>query len=239
MGSCETLNPDGLRFVLELGAPLTDERGNRLAPLALALGTYCRNSARKHATLDLLAPHYDLPDTPIMAFHRGRVDRLKEFLQRDPGLIAQRFTRREIYPPELGCADDDITGGMCGTPTAGTTLLHLAIDFDEQEIFDLLLAHGADANARATVDAAGFGGHTPLFHAVVNCGTPGQNQAAMARALLARGADPKLRTTLRKFLDWREQPGWHEARDVTPAEWADGFSEKGWINAEALRLVRG
>ena len=49
---------------------------------------------------------------------------------------------------------------MCGTPLDGTTLLHAAIDFDEQEIFELLLAHGADVNARAAVDAAGFGGHT-------------------------------------------------------------------------------
>jgi ankyrin repeat protein len=77
-------------------------------------------------------------------------------------LIERRFSHREIYPPELGCADDG-QSGMCGTPLDGTTLLHLAIDFDEQEIFDLLLAHGADVNAGATVDAAGFGGHTPLF----------------------------------------------------------------------------
>ena len=31
---------------------------------------------------------------------------------------------------------------MCGTPIAGTTLLHLAIDFGEREIFDLLLNQG-------------------------------------------------------------------------------------------------
>lgn len=39
MGACETLNSDGLRFLLELGAPVADDRGNRLAPLALALET--------------------------------------------------------------------------------------------------------------------------------------------------------------------------------------------------------
>jgi hypothetical protein len=46
----------------------------------------------------------------------------------------------------------------------------MAIDFEEQEIFDLLLEQGAEPNARASIDAAGFGGHTPLFNAVVNCG---------------------------------------------------------------------
>ena len=58
---------------------------------------------------------------------------------------------------------------MHWTPIDGTTLLHLAIDFHEHEIFDWLLAHGADVNARATIDRDGFGGHTPLFNAVV-CG---------------------------------------------------------------------
>ena len=41
---------------------------------------------------------------------------------------------------------------MHWTPIDGTTLLHLAIDFDEEDIFELLLAHGADVNARANVD---------------------------------------------------------------------------------------
>ena len=58
---------------------------------------------------------------------------------------------------------------MHWTPIDGTTLLHLAIDFREREIFDWLLAHGADVNARAAIDRDGFGGHTPLFNAVV-CG---------------------------------------------------------------------
>jgi hypothetical protein len=239
MGVCETLNADGLRFLIERKAPLTNPRGDRLAPLALALETYGRHPAGKHAVLELLAENgCDLPDTPIMAFHRGRVDRLKDFLQRDPALTQHRFTSREIYPPELGCAEDG-NSGMHGTPLAGTTLLHLAIDFDEQEIFDLLLAHGADVNARAAVDADGFGGHTPLFNAVVSTAYQNgrQRDAAMARALLARGASPSLRASVRKFLDWCETPGWHEARDVTPAEWGRDFPERSWVNTEALRLV--
>src|ERR671921_538359 len=35
MGSCETLNADGFDFLADLGAPLTDEHGDRRAPLAL------------------------------------------------------------------------------------------------------------------------------------------------------------------------------------------------------------
>ena len=234
MGTCETLNVAGFGFLLEAGAPLTDDRGNRLAPLALVLETYGRNPAAKHAILALFAQHgYDLPDTPVMALHRGDLSQLREHLRRDPGLLERRFTLREIYAPEAGCADDG-SSGMHWTPVAGGTLLHLAIDFQEQEAFDWLLAQGADANARATVDAAGFGGHTPLFNAVVN-GL--QRDDAMARALLGRGADREARASLRKFLDWRETPGWHLARDVTAREWARTFPDQSWVNTGALRLL--
>jgi hypothetical protein len=46
-----------------------------------------------------------------------------------------------------------------------------------------------------------------------------------------------LRASLRKFLDWRETPGWHEARDVTPAEWGRDFPEKNWVDTETMRLL--
>jgi ankyrin repeat protein len=123
---------------------------------------------------------------------------------------------------------------MHWTPIDGTTLLHLAIDFREGEVFDWLLARGADVNARAAIDARGFGGHTPLFNAVV-CGP--WPDASMTRSLLERGADRDVRASLRKFLDWIEDPRWHEASHVTPAEWARGFPENGWVNLEALRLL--
>src|SRR5207249_11197142 len=158
----------------------------------------------------------------------------KQFLRRDPGLSERRFSSVEIYPPELGCAKDG-RSGMHWTPIDGTTLLHLVIDFDEEEMFDLLLAQGAEVNARANVDAEGFGGHTPIYNAVVS---HGKRQASMARRLFERGASTTVRASLRKFLDWCETPRWHKALDVTPAEWRRTFPEKGWVNEEALRLAQ-
>jgi ankyrin repeat protein len=239
MGACETLNPAGLRFLSDLDAPFTDQRGNPLAPLALALETYSRNPDGKHEVLELFSQRgYLMPDTPIMAFHFGRTDRLAGHLRRDPGLIERRFSTREIYPPELGCSQDG-RSGMHGTPLDGTTLLHLAIDFDEQEIIPLLLAQGADVNARATIDDAGFGGHTPLFNAVVNsaCSCGRQRGSAVTRSLLDHGASPALRATLRKYLDWCESPRWHEAHQVSAAEWGRSFPEESWVNREALQLL--
>jgi ankyrin repeat protein len=239
MGSCETLNPDGLNFLAELNAPFTDHQGNRMAPVGLVLETYCRHPRRKHEMFRIFERKgYEFPDTLMMAFHRGDLERLKEHLRREPDLIKKRWSTREIYPAELGCGPDG-KSGMTGTPLDGTTLLHMAIDFDEQEIFDLLLSEGADVNARASVDPDGFGGHTPLFNAVVSCATTcgRQRDGLMGWRLIERGADPQLRANVRKFLDWVETPRWHKALDVTAAEWAREFPERGWVNTEVLKLL--
>ena len=234
MGVCETLNPAGLGFLAELGAPFTDKHGDRLAPLALALETYGRNPKGKQAVLEIFARQgYAFPDTPMLAVHRGDLKRLKEFLRKDSELLKRRFSLVEIYPPDLGCAKDG-KSGMHWTPIDGTTLLHIAIDFDDAALFELLLKEGADVNARGAVDSDGFGGHTPIFNAVVS---HGKHQGAMARKLAVNGAKLDVRASLRKFLDWCDTPRWHEARDVTAAEWGRTFPEKGWLNQEALRVV--
>ena len=231
MGACEALDADGMRFVAELNGPFTDERGNRLAPLAMVLQTYSRNPQGKHEMLAILAQRgCELPDTPMMAFHRGDLARLDDHLRRDPRLLERRFALGEIYPAECGC---DGTG-MHWTPIDGTTLLHLALDFHEHDIVAWLLERGADVNARAAVDAEGFGGHTPLFNAIV-CGP--WHDAKPTRLLLQHGAAKNARASLRKFLDWIEEPRWHEARDLTAAEWGRGFPDQGWVNREALRLL--
>lgn len=234
MGPCETLNVAGLRFLAELNAPFTDHRGDPLAPLALTLQTYCRKPAEKHQILSLFAERgYELPDTPMMAFHRGDIPRLEQFLRHDPHLLERHFTLREIYPPECGCGEDD-RSGMHWTPIHGTTLLHIAVDFRETQIFEWLLAHGANPDAPAAIDNDGFGGHTPLFNAVV-CGP--WPDATFARRLLERGASKDARANLRKFLDWIDTPHWHEVRNVTPAQWGHTFPEKNWINPAALQLL--
>jgi ankyrin repeat protein len=234
MGACETLNIAGFRFLDELNAPFTNIKGDPLAPLAMVLETYARIPEGKHQILERFVRRgYSFPDTPMVAFHRGDTRRFKQFLRRDPSLVSRRFAYRDIYPVELGCANDG-RSGMHWTPLDGTTLLHIAIDFNEQAIFELLLQHGADANARAHLDGEGFGGHTPLFNAVV-CGP--RNDTSMTRTLLARGAIPNLRASLRKFIDWCEKPGWHEARNVTPLDWARSFPDQGWVNHESIRLL--
>ena len=194
MGPCETLNDRGLAFLLELGAPLADKHGDPLAPVALLLQTYSRYPEGKHRCLEIVAEQgIALPDTPPMALHRGRIDLLENHLRRDPQLFSRTFSHQEIFPPELGCHADESLA-LHGTPLAGATLLHMCVDYDEIEIARWMIERGANVNAKAAVDADGFGGHTPLFGCVVSqsyrCGR--QRDGDFTRLLLDHGADPNV-----------------------------------------------
>ena len=239
MGPCETLSAKGLALQLELGATLTDAHGDRLAPLALALETYSRDPEGKHGCLEIFAENgYDLPDTPVFAVHRGRVNLLKACLGRDPDALDRQFSMDEIYPLSLGCHEDR-TLALHGTPLAGGTLLHLCVDFDEYELARWLLERGADVDAPAAIDADGFGGHTALFGCVVSqpyrCGRTGD---AMTRLLLGHGADPGVRANLRKELRFVDDAALHEYRNATAREWGERFHDRDWVNPDAMALLR-
>jgi ankyrin repeat protein len=237
MGPAETLSSKGLAFLLELGAEMSDAHGDRLAPVAMVLETYSRNPKGKHECLEILAARgIELPDTPTMALHRGRVDLLEEHRQRDPGMLTRTFSHREIYPLELGCHADE-SQALHATPLGGSTLLHLCVDYDEMAIARWLIAHGADVNARADVDADGFGGHTALFGCVVAQPIRLRQSDEYARLLLGRGADPNVRCSLRKQLRGVGDEQMHEFRDVTPLSWGERFHEQDFVSRPAMRLI--
>lgn len=240
MGPCETLNADGLAFLLEMGAEISDAEGNRLAPVGMILQTYARRPSGKHGCLEALVRHgFDLPSTPPMALHRGRLDLLEDHLRRDPGLFTAQFSHEDIYPLALGCSSDP-TLALHGTPLAGGTLLHLAVDYDEKAIIDWILSQGGNPDAPATVDAEGFGGHTALFGTVVNqpfrAGRPGSG--LIAAQLLEAGADPGVRASLKKELRFVADESLHEYHHVTPWEWGCRFQDQDWVNPEALSVVK-
>lgn len=237
MGTCETVNGEGLRLLIELGAELCDAEGDKLAPVALALSTYCRNPGGKHEVLCILEANVDYPDTPAMALHRGRIDLLEAHLKNDPEMMSRPLTADDIYPTECGCGGG-FDYGLHGTPFHLATLLHMAIDFDEGEIFDWLLEKGADPNARAAVDDDGFGGHTPLFSTVVmqNSAVSRQQNAYYTRTLLARGADPSVRASIRKKLAFFDEEE-HEYRDVTAVEYGRAFHNEGFVNLHAVEAL--
>lgn len=242
-GPAYTLSAEGTALLFELGAQVRDANGKRLAPVDVVLETDSRKPQEKHAILEMYVQQgFELPETPTMALHRGRIDLLERHLGRDPVLLRRTFTHEEIYPPELGCHDEVLA--THGTPLAGTTLLHICADYDEIEIARWLLEKGMDVDARAAVDADGFGGHTALFATVVsqpnfwmNYGKQAQ-VAPFTQLLLDHGADPNARASLRKQL----HPGYgpdtlHEYRDVTPLSWGQRFHNKLFVSEPAMLLI--
>ena len=239
MGPAETQSGSGLAFLLDLGAEISDEQSDRLAPVAMVLETYCRNPKGKHRCLELFAEHgIDLPDTAPMAVHRGRIDLLEDHLRRDAGLLGRTFSHQEIYPPELGCHADESLA-LHGTPLAGATLLHLCVDYDEIEIARWLVEQGADANVKADIDTEGFGGHTPLFGCVVSQSfrVGRRTDDAFARLVLDHGADPNVRASLKKRLRFVEDESMNEYRDVTPLTWGQRFHDQDWVSEPVMRLI--
>lgn len=229
---CETLQPRSLTRLIEHGADMhavSSDYGNCVQML---IGTYSRNAEGRHACLEVFAAAgYSFPNTAPMAVHRDRIDLLATLVDREPELLHRRFGDTEIFPPEIGGI------GLHVAPLAGGTLLHIAIEYQDERTARWLIERGADVNARAAIDADGFGGHTPLFHTTV---TLAYQNDLLARLLLRNGADPNLRATIRKQLvdmgdNAKEQM--HEYHDVTAIGYARQFPEPKWVNDAAIDAV--
>ena len=248
-----TLSVSGTEFLFEIGADVHSWEGQSGGPVEIVLATDSRRPEAKHRILELYAEHgLAFPDTPMMALHRGRIDLLDDHLRRDPGLLDRTFTFAEIFPPEVGCNQpppESYDEWLPRTPIAGTTLLHVAVEFDELEIARWLLDRGMHVDARAAVDANGFGGHTALFNAVVSYpnfwmnftgGWPGTRkpmQGAFAALLLDHGADPNARASFREQINHRDRLELRDHHDITPLEWGRVFHNRMIVSEPAMHAV--
>jgi ankyrin repeat protein len=224
---CESMNPDSIRWLLEHGAdPNRRGTAERVTPLDYLIGTYAR-SPELGVCIDLLAnaggtTRYDSPG--VLDILRDRADRLTRQLDAGPDLISKRY-------PQLDCGST----GARRLLLQGATLLHVAAEYGSMESARLLLSHGASVNARASVDEAGIGGQTPIFHAVTQFQDYG---LPMTRLLLDSGADLSIRV---KLPGHYEQPG--EVVECTPLGYALRFPGQvpGWptgSNPETVKLLR-
>jgi hypothetical protein len=243
-GPAYTLNVEGTAVLLTLGARIVRDEGVDQSTMEHLLGTDSRNPAAKHQILEMYVEHgLELPDTPVMALHRGRLDLLEAHLARDPDLLTRTFDIVDVYPMAPACSREPYTAQ--GTPVHETTLLHLAAYFDELEIAQWLLEHGMDPDARAATDAAGFGGYTALYSTVVsqhnfwvNYGKGRPDDASFTRLLLDRGADPNIRASLKARLEEGHGGGpMREYRDVTALGWGERYDATIFVSRESLRLI--
>ncbi len=243
-GPAYTLSVEGTAVLLTLGARVLGPEGVDRNTMEHLLGTDSRKPAAKHRILEMYVEHgFEPPDTPVMALHRGRIDLLEAHLTRDPDLLTRTFDIADIFPLAPACAREPYTAQ--GTPVHGTTLLHIAAYFDEVEIAEWLLDRGMHPDARAAIDADGFGGYTALFSTVVsqrnfwvNHGKGQPDEARFTRLLLDRGADPKVRASVRARLEEGHGGGpLREYRNVTPLDWGKRYHAKIFVSPESLRLI--
>ena len=224
---CMTLAPAMLDCLVAAGGTLLPENAGMI------LATNERRPGDKAACLRVLKKTgITLPDTPPMALHLRDRDRLARYLDGDPRMLARTFSAEEIFPSDYGIKHP--APYACATPlTGGVTLLHMAVEFCDVEMAGWLLEHGANVNAPTRTDREGYGGWTPLFHAMASLQVP-RNFTDMADLLLAHGADPAVRASLRKPTPEGGEYTW---RDVTAAEYARRFVYPDLVNQDALRRV--
>lgn len=224
---CMTLAPTMLGRLVSAGGTLKPDNAGMI------LATNERRPGDKAACLRVLEQAgIQLPDTPPLALHLRDRDRLERHLADDPDILARLFIAEDIFPPDIGIKHP--SPYACTTPLAGgVTLLHMAVEFCDMEMVEWLLERGADVNAPAGTDPEGYGGWTPLFHAMASLHVP-RDFTHMADLLLEHGADPAVRASLRKPTTDGGEYTW---RDVTAAEYARKFVYPDLVNQDALRRV--
>ena len=190
---CESLDPAPLKWLLDHDAnPNCRDHGYEISghsypgtALDYVIASYARDPRRLSTCIDILleaggVSRYDVPG--VLQLLRGRLDGLAEQIHADPALVTRRF-------PELDCG---MTGGRSLTVQGGT-LLHVAAEYGHPAAAALLLDGGADVDARATIDEAGVGGQTAIFHAVTQFDDEG---LSVTELLIDRGADLAVRVKL-------------------------------------------
>jgi ankyrin repeat protein len=110
------------------------------------------------------------------------------------------------------------------------TLLHVAAEFGVLDAARLLLNRGADVDARATVNDAGVGGQTAIFHAVTQFGDRG---LPMVHLLVQRGADLDVCVKLPGHYDRPD-----EIVECTPLEYALRFQDESHSDGRTIAFLR-
>lgn len=195
--ACEIHSLARLRAVLDAGfdvhAPIAGT-----SPVTTLVEMYYRSDAFPACLALLLAAGGTLDDPVLAPVLLNDPDALRAALETTPTLVHHRTSLRCAF-----------------TPLEGATLLHVAAEYGHHAVAEVLLAHGADVDARAALDGDGLNGHTPLFHTV---NANANRSAPLMALLLAHGARTDV---LLRGITWGHGFPWATTCfDVTPISYA-------------------
>jgi hypothetical protein len=131
---------------------------------------YTRTPRFKDCVQAFINAGLEFDDEVLLAVFTDDAHKLEALINDDPSIVFKTYSSyNNTY-----------------TPLTGGTLLHFCAEYNCAACAKVLLDHGADINAKASLDEHGFGGHTPIFHAV---NQNSNNSADMLNFLLNNGAD--------------------------------------------------
>jgi hypothetical protein len=197
LGAFEEHSPEGVRQALAAGASPTELIKGK-TPIDCLIEGYLRSPRFAACLRVLLEAGATIEDPLLEALLLDDDTSLRRLLSS----AGERLNRRLRVPGAFTCCE-------------GVTPLHICAEFNCVRCAAVLLDAGADVDAPADPDADGFGGQTPIFHAVnsiLNYGRPAME------LLVDAGADLDVRL---KGLVWGRGQDWETlVLDVTPISYA-------------------
>lgn len=197
LGAFELHSPDQIQAALDAGIdPHTPIRGK--LPINWLTEMYSR-SDNFPSCLRLLLDRGAVLDDPVVApVLLNDSDALSAAIRANPSLVNHRTTMVSAF-----------------TPLVGASLLHVAAEYGNAKVAQVLIEMGADVNARAAIDEYGLNGHTPLFHTV---NSSHNRSAPILRLLLQAGARADISL---RGITWGKGFEWETTLfDVTPVSYA-------------------
>ena len=193
LNAFEVHSPEEIRMVLAAGiSPLKLIKGKR--PIDCLIESYLRSSRFAECVRVMLAAGASVGHPLLEALLLDDVPALKTQLAQDPEIRSRTLSLSSAFT----CCRD-------------VTALHICAEFNLIGCGRLLIEAGGNVNARSHLNAAGFGGQTPIFHSVNSIFNYCQ---PMMELLVSAGASLDLRV---QMLLWGDAMPWETiVFDATP-----------------------
>ncbi|HZY38917.1 MAG TPA: ankyrin repeat domain-containing protein [Mucilaginibacter sp.] len=165
----EVHSPEGIRRYFEQGGNPNDVIDGTPV-FTTMVEMYLRSARFKDCVNEFISAGLNFEDEALLSVLIDDDKRLERLIDKDPGVINKTYALHK----------------NAFTPLTGGTLLHYCAEFNSIACAKILVARGADIDAKAALDEHGFGGHTPIFHTVNQLLN---NSIDMLYFLPAQGAD--------------------------------------------------